>query len=302
MQNRKTLATTVAVAVSAASLVLPSGIQAADLGGYRDAPKQEAYQPRDTFQPQYAPHRQFYVRGDVGVGQHHFGGFSQGDLTDNGGTFVSKAIGDTVYLGAGFGWQINPRFRFDFTGEYRSTADVKALDNVTGTLATPDGTLQANTQYNGHLTAVVGLVNGYWDITNWRGFTPYLGAGAGFAHIKLSNVTTLSNSTFTDAATGDQILQHANGYSSSKSQTNFAWALMAGTSYDLSPNAKLDIGYRYLNMGSGVSASTDQLNCTCGTVGAPLKISDLEAHEFKIGVRWLLGNDPAPAATYQPLK
>jgi opacity protein-like surface antigen len=299
MQICKTLTTTLAVAV--ASLILPTGSQAADLGGYRDT-KPTAYQPRETYQPQSAPHRQFYVRGDVGVGQHGFGGFSQADLAENGGTFASQAVGDTVFIGAGFGWQVNPRFRFDFTGEYRSTADVKVLDNLTGTLTTPDGTLQANTQYNGHLTGIVGLVNGYWDVTNWRGFTPYLGAGVGFAHMKMSNVTTLSNSTFTDATTGDEILQHANGYSSAKSQTNFAWALMAGTSYDLSSNAKLDIGYRYLNMGSGVSAATDLLNCTCGTVGAPLKLSDLEAHEFKIGVRWMLGNDPAPAPSYQPLK
>jgi opacity protein-like surface antigen len=301
MQLRTTLATTLTVAVAAVSLALSSGARAADLGGYRDV-KQEAYQPRETFQPQYAPHRQFYVRGDVGVGQHHFGGFSQGDLTDNGGTFSQQAVGDTIFLGTGFGWQISPRFRFDFTGEYRSTADVKALDNLAGTLTNPDGTLQANTHYNGHLTAVVGLVNGYWDIFNWRGFTPYVGAGAGFAHMKLSNVTTLSNATFTDVHTGEEVLQHASGFSNSKSQTNFAWALMAGTSYDLSANAKLDIGYRYLNMGSGVSATTGLLDCTCGTIGAPLKISDIEAHEFKIGVRWLLGNDPAPAPAYQPLK
>jgi opacity protein-like surface antigen len=301
MQNCKTLATTVAVAVSAASLMLPSGTQAADLGGYRDTAKQEAYQPRETFQPPAASHRQFYVRGDVGVGHHKFGGFSQAELAENGGTFASQAVGDTVFIGAGFGWQVNPRFRFDFTGEYRATADVKALDNLTGTLTAPDGTLQANTQYNGHLTGFVGLANAYYDIFNWRGFTPYVGAGAGFAHLKLSNVTSLSNATFTDTATGDTILQHSSGYSSESSRTNFAWALMAGTSYDISTNAKLDIGYRYLNMGSGISATSDLINCTCGTIGAPLKISDLEAHEFKIGVRWMLGNDPAPAA-YQPLK
>jgi opacity protein-like surface antigen len=302
MQINNTLATTLAVAVSAASLILPTGTQAADLGGYRDA-KPQAYQPREVYQaPQSASHRQFYVRGDVGVGHHNFGGFSQGDLSANGGSFISEAVGDTVTIGAGFGWQVNQRFRFDFTGEYRSTADVKAMDNLTGTLTTPDGELQANTHYTGHLTGFVGLLNGYWDITNWRGFTPYLGAGAGFAHMKMSNVTTLSNATFTDVATGDQILAHTSGYSSAKSQTNFAWALMAGTSYDLSSNAKLDIGYRYLNLGSGVSASSDLLNCVCGTVGAPLKISDLEAHEFKIGIRWMLGNDPAPAPSYQPLK
>jgi opacity protein-like surface antigen len=301
MQTLTSFASAIAVALCAASLVAPSGACAADLGAYQGA-RQEAFQSRETYQNQSAPHRQFYVRGDIGIGHHGFGGFSQSDLIENSGAFATQAIGDTVYLAAGLGWQINPRIRLDFTGEYRSTADVKALDNLTGTLTTPDGTLQANTLYNGHLTAVVGLANGYYDMFSWRGFTPYVGAGAGFAHTKMSSVTTLSNATFTDTTTGDQALQHATGYSNAKSQTNFAWALMAGTSYDLSANAKLDIGYRYLNMGAGTSTSTDLLNCTCGTIGAPLKISDLEAHEIKIGVRWMLGNDPALPAPYQPLK
>ena len=31
---------------------------------------------------------------------------------------------------------------------------------------------------------------------------------------------------------------------------------MAGASYDLSTNAKLDLGYRYINLGSGGAAMT----------------------------------------------
>ena len=78
---------------------------------------------------------------------------------------------------------------------------------------------------------------------------------------------------------------------------------MAGTSYDLSPNAKLDLGYRYLNMGSGTTVSTSLLDCTCGTVGQPLKIADLDAHEFRVGVRWMLGSEQAATpVAYQPLK
>jgi opacity protein-like surface antigen len=105
-------------------------------------------------------------------------------------------------------------------------------------------------------------------------------------------LTTLSSATFTETATGAQTTAVSNGLSSSKSQTNLAWALMAGTSYDLSQAAKLDLGYRYLNLGSGIAASSDLLNCTCGTVGAPLKMSDLHAHEFRVGVRWALGDQP----------
>ncbi len=33
-------------------------------------------------------------------------------------------------------------------------------------------------------------------------------------------------------------------------RTNFSFALMSGIAYDIAPHLKLDIGYRYLNMGS----------------------------------------------------
>ena len=276
----------------------PSVACAADLGVPRE------HQGEIIYQPQSAAHRQFYVRGDVGVGRHSFGRFSQPDLNDMGGDFLSRSVGDTVIVGAGFGWQVNNRFRFDLTGEYRATAQIKALDNLYGDLiGPPDGTLQANTHYQANMTAVVGLLNGYWDIANFRGFTPYVGVGLGFANVRVSDLTAISQSTFTEAGTGDVTLQQTSGYSKTHSRTNFAWALMAGTSYDLSSNAKLDLGYRYLNMGSGTSASSSLIDCTCGTVGQPLKIADLDAHEFRVGVRWMLGGEQAPLpVAYQPLK
>lgn len=297
------------VAVGTSGIVLPfSAAQAADLGVPRESAAREIYQPQVVYQPQSAPHRQFYVRGDVGVGRHSFGKFSQADLAANDGDFLSNSVGDTVYVGAGLGWQVNSRFRFDLTGEYRSTAQIKALDNLYGdivdtTTGDPIGTLQTNSHYQGNLTALVGLLNGYWDIANYRGFTPYVGAGLGFANLRTSDFTGIALATFTEAGTGDVTLQHSSITSKAHSQTNFAWALMAGTSYDLSPNAKLDLGYRYLNMGSGTTVSTSLLDCTCGTVGQPLKIADLDAHEFRVGVRWLLGNEQAPSpVAYQPLK
>jgi opacity protein-like surface antigen len=269
-----------------------SSLQAADL-------RQPPITGTPELQGTHWPHRQFYVRGDIGVGSHSFEKFSQPDLVENGGSFIQQSIGDTVYVGAGIGWQVSSRFRFDFTGEYRTTAQVKGMDNLTGELLAPAGELQANTLYQGNVSAFVGLANAYIDLFSSRGFTPYVGAGIGFANVKMSNFTTSSTATFIDAATGAAFSETTAGVSASNTQTNFAWAIMAGTSYDLSPNAKLDLGYRYLNLGS--SATTSTLNCVCGTTGQPLKISDLEAHEFRIGIRWMLGNDAIPVA-YQPLK
>ena len=251
--------------------ISPLTAAAADLAG-----NSETYQP--------ASHRSLYVRGDLGIGRYSFGGFSQEELATNAGSFISQSIGDTVIIGAGFGMQINQRFRLDLTGEYRSMAQIKGMDNVTAEIVGPDGTVQVNTIYQGNLTSYVGLLNGYLDLFNWRGFTPYVGAGIGFAHHKMADFTTASSATFTEAATGDQLVQLSNGTARPNSQTNLAWALMAGTSYDLSPNAKLDLGYRYINLGSGISTMTGLIDCTCGTTGQPLKLSDLDAHEFRVGM------------------
>jgi opacity protein-like surface antigen len=223
---------------------------------------------------------------------------------DNGGKFVSESIGDAPVIGAGFGWQLSNRFRIDFTGEYRGTAQVRGQDIVTGDLTLEDGRsgpFVSTTQYQGNLSSIVGLANGYWDMFNFRGFTPYLGAGIGFARNRFSGVSVLNNSSFTDSATDIGSHEAWPGFSRDKTQTNLAWSLMAGTSYDLSSNAKLDIGYRYLNLGGSVSATSSLLHCECGSIGQPLKISGLEAQEFRLGVRWLLG-EQQQAVSYQPLK
>ena len=48
-------------------------------------------------------------------------------------------LSDTVMIGAGIGIQINRRFRLDLTGEYRSTSQIRAMDNVTAEIIGPDG-------------------------------------------------------------------------------------------------------------------------------------------------------------------
>jgi opacity protein-like surface antigen len=257
---------------------------AADLGGQPN--KMNSAAPI-TMSPAIGRH--LYVRGDVGIGRHDFGSFSQSELEMNGGSFISQSIGDATIIGAGIGIQLDRRFRVDLTGEYRSTANVKALDNLTATLADPVGSLQANTLYQGNLSAHVGLLNGYIDLFNWRGFTPYVGAGIGVARLSMDDFTTASSATFTETATGTQAIQLSNGSAGSQTKTNLAWALMIGTSYDLSQNAKLDLGYRYLNMGNGAAATTGIIDCVCGPSAGPLKVSDLESHEFRIGIRWSLG-------------
>ena len=56
----------------------------------------------------------------------------------------------------------------------------------------------------------------------------------------------------------------AGGYFSNGSKTSFAWALMAGLDFNISPNLRLEMGYRYLNYGS---IGTGGSNCLAGAGG-----------------------------------
>ncbi len=227
-----------------------------------------------------------YVRGDLGIASYDTGGFSQADVLDRGGSFVEGSIDHAIFAGAGFGWRLSQYLRLDLTGEYRVSTDVRAVDHVEEVLSSPDGLVTASTVYEGEHTAFVGLANLYVDLVKWNGFTPYIGGGIGFAHNRLKDFTTVSVGSFEDFATGDIRREATTGTARNANTNSFAWALMAGTSYDLSNDTKLDLGYRYLHLGSDVAATTGTIECHCGTIGSPLRLSDLESHEFRVGIRW----------------
>ena len=241
---------------------------------------------------------QLYVRGDVGIANYNPGGFHQEDVEEGGGGFLAEHFGDAPYIGAGIGWQLSTFIRFDVTGEYRSSATVRGLDYLELPLTAPDGTLRASTLYQGEHSAFVGLANLYVDLFQFNGITPYVGAGIGIAHNRLSGFTSQSSGSF-EEATGNFRHEASTGTAGDASKNSFAWALMAGASYDLSTASKLDFGYRYLHLGNGIAATTGIIDCTCGSVGAPFEVSGLDAHEFRIGVRWqleglLTGSDKGP--------
>ncbi len=58
----------------------------------------------------------------------------------------------------------------------------------------------------------------------------------------------------------------------------FAWALMAGVSYAITPELALDLGYRYINLGT-INGIQD------ATGNSYTKVID--AHEARIGLRYL---------------
>ncbi len=81
---------------------------------------------------------------------------------------------------------------------------------------------------------------------------------------------------------------------------SFAWSLMAGVGYQISDRAILDVGYRYIDLGSISSQRSD----SGGFVNPAVKLDDLTAHEVKVGLRYHFGggSDCCAQAQNQPLK
>lgn len=113
------------------------------------------------------------------------------------------------------------------------------------------------------VTANVYLLNAYLDLGHWYGLTPYVGVGAGLAYVhSQANVTyrfingTLygDGNSFCGGSTGISgvpcyHLGYANNMGPNVTNYNFAYALMAGFSYDISSLLKVDVGYRFLDLG-----------------------------------------------------
>src|SRR5207247_1737682 len=80
------------------------------------------------------------------------------------------------------------------------------------------------------------------------------------------------------------------GFADEATKWNLAWAVHAGVAYNVSNNLKLEFAYRFLHLGDAISGP---LHCGTGCTFSPVEIRNIESHDFKIGMRWLL-NEPAP--------
>jgi opacity protein-like surface antigen len=243
----------------------------------------------------------WYLRGDIGVGMQDFKSFdfnqtnaASGALWPADWRIDQKDIKNTFFIGGGIGYQFNSWLRADVTGEYRADIKFKAAGSYTNF---PNPTLgRAYDLYDGDHSASVFLANAYVDLGTWWCLTPFVGAGAGFAYHKISALSDVG-------INADGLGASAFGYApNDHTQWNFAWALHAGVAYNVSQNFKMELAYRYLNMGS---VDTSEVLCGatgCGTGAGPrayYTLRDMTSHDFKLGFRWLLQPD-APQPVFMP--
>jgi opacity protein-like surface antigen len=175
------------------------------------------YPPPPSFgapAPQYEFGTGWYLRGDVSAGEGTQPAEEFGALNAN--------HSDWGYgIGGGVGYKWNSWFRTDVTGDYfqEFSYTAQALDGAVGRAS---------------IDRYAVLANGYLDLGTWYGFTPYVGGGVGAGIFDPSvSITGAAPSASRSVAT----------------QTQFAWAVMAGLSYTVDSNVVVDLGYRHLDLG-----------------------------------------------------
>ncbi len=273
------------------SLAAPAG--AADLyGGYlKDTPP--TYQPRSAVGPCYFradvggsisgdPDTKWPVYNERFTGDANLNGtIDQGEVSyDFAGDNVNDVSMQNTWLadvgvgcGSGSrGWRGEALFTF------RGDRDLDGIPHIyNGTrIGDPVGTPPNDFDDPLHtsIQSYTLMFNLYYDLGSYAGFVPYVGAGVGAAYHRVGETYFTENPALINRIEGNNDIA-------------FAWNVMAGVGYQISERAILDFGYRYIDMGKAESGRVD----SAGFVNPAVKFDNIDAHEFKLGLRYHFGSD-----------
>jgi opacity protein-like surface antigen len=261
------------VAAGAASL-LSSAAFAADMPSIMPPPQY------------YAPPAQdfggWYLRGDIGFSNQKVDRLNNAlDATTT--TSVQDLSFNTAGIfGAGVGYQFNHWFRADITGEYRGNSDFSGTDQITY----PGGV--GTDVYHATKSEWVALANAYVDLGTWWCITPFVGAGVGAARVSIANFTDQGIANNGGGALPGLAL------ADNVAKWNLAWALHAGVAYKVNPNFTVELAYRYLNMGDGMTGDLRTFDGTNNLVN-PMTFKNITSQDLMLGVRWNLESPPVYA-------
>lgn len=200
----------------------------------------------------------WYLRGDIGGRL-----YAAPSMVDTGS---STALGAPTggfggSIGAGYGYQFSERFRGELGLDYGFPV------GFTGTLACGGDTCRNTIS----TTTASAMANVYMDLASISGFTPYVGAGLGVSMVQTSgssiNTNTLATTTYAGATS-----------------YNFAWALMAGAAWEMSPDTVLDLGFRLAGLGGGRTGPVP--SAAGGDDSSPIVLNNILVPEVRLGMRY----------------
>lgn len=212
-------------------------------------PAPEAQSPVASIPADHA----YYLRLDTG-----FSLSQDSDASGRNGAHGSSSVDNAPLIGGGVGINLDPAVRLEGALTYRGSMDIGGTD---GTGATVDGSAKG----------VDAMVNVYYDFLqarDWTGndlLTPYVGAGVGLAAISTDDLATAGG-----ASEGGETAY------------NLGYALMAGVAARLTETLRLDVGYRFVNMGGFEQNG----RLSTGGSAAPTSYDDLLLHEVRAGLRF----------------
>ena len=203
------------------------------------------------------------------------GGSFLNDISPNGGGADQKSEFDPGYVGLGtVGWGFGNGFRAELEGGYRRN-DLRSVRNSTD----PNG---------GALGTMSVMLNGLYDIdpamfgVDSYGFMPHVGVGVGWARPRFDNAQSFTGNTVSGK---DDVL---------------AYQGIAGVSYAVAPQIKLDLDYRYF----GTENATFNSSPGLGGAGSPTRAS-FNDQEVTLGIRYefwapQVAQAPLPAVAPPP--
>jgi len=229
----------------------------------------------------------WYLRGDIGFSNQRVKRLN--NALDAANTSSSQRLGFNTagIFGLGAGYKFNPWFRGDITGEYRGNSNFDGFD-----LISFPGGFGAHT-YHATKSEWLALANAYDNaasgtIKTTAAIVRYLaGASVGGTYVSDPSDNYFSDLTVTSAGVAPGL-----AFGDNVSRWNFAWALHAGLAYRVSPNFTVELAYRYLDMGDGLTGDLRAPDGT-NTIVNPTTFKSLTSHDLKMGVRWQLDSPPA---------
>ncbi len=216
----------------------------------------------------------WYLRGDIGFSNQRVDRLN--NVLDANNTSSSQNINFNTagIFGLGAGYRFNNWFRADVTGEYRGNSQFIGTDRITY-----PGGVGIDT-YHATKKEWVVLGNAYVDLGTWWCMTPFIGAGVGGARVAING--------FTDAGIANQGGGALPGlaFGDNVSKWNFAWAVHAGVAYKVTPNFTVELAYRYLDMGDGLTGDLRTFDGSGVNTINPMTFKNITSHDLKLGVRW----------------
>ncbi|MEO0543931.1 MAG: outer membrane protein [Pseudomonadota bacterium] len=227
----------------------------------------------------------WYIRGDVSYNINRFKGAEYMTATGFDG-YLSGSLKDNYSIGGGVGYHVNHYLRTDLTLDYDFKSDFHGTSAGICTIGGTPADCTSN-DTSGYKAWTL-LANAYVDLGTYNKFTPYVGAGIGGAKVSWHSLVNEITGGFDQ----DGTYTHA-GYH----EWRFAYALMAGVSYEVSHNIALDLGYRFRKIHGEKMFGYE------ATSGTGIGVDDgIESHQFRAGLRYKFGGGKKKTPlVYEPI-